>query len=186
MKKWKCLNSKIVFDSRFFKVRRDIVQIPNGEKKEWIYWDSPDSAMVLGLTDDKKLVMIRQYRYMVDDVVVEFPSGYNQDAETIESGAKREFEEETGYTCKSLIKLGSFYETYGQLNRKIHLFFGKNVTRLDQKIDSEDYVPEDIDVLLIDFEQAVRMALENKIVAMGSALAILLLKEKFDKNEISL
>jgi ADP-ribose pyrophosphatase len=186
MKKWKCLKSELTLDSKYFKVRKDVVELPSGEQKEWTYWDSPDSAMVLGMTDDKKLVMIRQYRYMVDDMVIEFPSGYNQDAETIEEGAKREFEEETGYTFESMIKLGSFYETYGQLNRKIHLFFANNIGRLEHKIDSGDYVPEDIETVLIDFDQAVEMALKNEIVAMGSALAVLLLKEKIDKNEIKL
>ncbi|KKW41710.1 MAG: acetyltransferase [Candidatus Magasanikbacteria bacterium GW2011_GWA2_56_11] len=186
MKKWKCLQSKLALDSKYFKVRQDIVELPNGEKREWTYWDSPDSAMVVGMTEDKKLVMIKQYRYMVDDEVIEFPSGYNQSAETIEEGAKREFEEETGYTCNSLTKLGVFYETYGQLNRKIHLFFSKDISKLDQKNDSGDYVPEDIDVILVDYDRAVEMALKNKIVAMGSALAILLLKEKADKDEIKL
>lgn len=182
MKKWKCLRSELALDSKYFKVRKDIVELPSGEKKEWTYWDSPDSAMVLGMTDDKKLAMIKQYRYMVDNNVIEFPSGYNQSAESIEESARREFEEETGYTCDSLIKLGAFYETYGQLNRKIHLFFAKDICKLDQKIDSNDYVPEDIEVVLVDFDSAVEMALKNEIVAMGSALAILLLKEKIDKD----
>lgn len=186
MKKWKCLNSELILDSKYFKVKKDIVELPNGERKEWTYWDSSDSAMVIGLTKDKKLVMIRQYRYMVNDEVIEFPSGYNQAAETIEKGAKREFEEETGYTCGSLIRLGSFYETYGQLNRRIHLFFAKEVKKLKQKIDSGDYVPENIKVVLVDYDKAVKMALENEIVAMGSALAILLLKEKINSKEIKL
>ena len=186
MKKWKRLKTELAFDFKYFKVRRDTVKLPNGEQKEWTYWDSPDSAMVLGMTSDKKLVMIKQYRYMVDDEVIEFPSGYNHGAETIEDGAKREFEEETGYTCNSMIKFGTFYETYGQLNRKIHFFFANDVVKLDQIIDSGDYVPEDIEVVLVDFGQAVNMALKNEIVAMGSALAVLMLKEKLDRNEIKL
>ncbi|TAK95459.1 NUDIX hydrolase [Patescibacteria group bacterium] len=178
MNKWKRLKSELAYDSKFFKVRKDLVELPSGEQKKWTYWDSPDSAMVLGMTQDKKLVMIKQYRYMADDEVIEFPSGYNHGAETIEAGAQREFEEETVYSCSSLSPLGTFYETYGQLNRKIHLFFADNVVRMEQKIDSGDYVPEDIEVVLVDFKEAVDMAVKNKIVAMGSALAILLLKEK--------
>lgn len=178
MKKWECLKSELVFDSRYFKVRRDSVRLPNGEEKEWTYWDSGDSAMVLGMTQDKKLVMIKQYRYMVDDVVIEFPSGSCEKTETIEESAKREFEEETGYVASSLLKLGSFYETYGQLNRRIHLFFAENISKSEKTIGPKDDVQEDIEVVLVDFERAVEMAQKNEIVAMGSALAILLLKEK--------
>ena len=72
MKKWKCLKSELAFDAKFFKVRKDVVELPDGQQKEWTFWDSPDSAMVLGMTKDKKLVMIRQYRYMVGDEVIEF------------------------------------------------------------------------------------------------------------------
>lgn len=183
MKKWKKLSSELVYDSKYFKVRKDEVELPGGKKIDWTYWDSPDSAMVLGLTKENKLVMIRQYRYMVDDEVIEFPAGYNDQAETIEDGARREFEEETGYTCAKLEKLGNFYETFGQLNRKIHLFYAKGVTKLsEENVINKKEIDEDIRVVLVNFDEAVKMALENKIVAMGSALAVLLLKEKLKKS----
>ncbi|MBI4779299.1 NUDIX hydrolase [Candidatus Falkowbacteria bacterium] len=183
MKAWKKINSKIVYDSKYFKVRRDIVELPGKEKKEWTYWDSRDSAMVIGLTGKKELVMIKQYRYLVRDEVIEFPSGSLNKNENVKKAAKREFREETGYEIKSpLLKLGSFYETYGQLNRKIHLFFASNVVKSKQNFAADDDVNEETEVVLVNFNQAVKLAVENKIVAMGSALAILLLKEKF-KNK---
>jgi len=186
MKNWKKKKSELVLDTKFFKVRKDIVELPTKEIKEWIYWDSQDSAMVLGMTRDKKLVMIKQYRYLVDDEVIEFPSGGLHDGENAEAGAEREFEEESGFQCKSLQKLGSFYETYGCLNRQIHIFFAKNVFKSRQKLDQGENGFEDIKVKLIDFEKAIKLALENKIVAMGSSLAILLLKEKIERGKIKL
>ncbi|MBU0707452.1 NUDIX hydrolase [Patescibacteria group bacterium] len=186
MNKWKKLESEIILDSKFFKVRRDIVELPNNERKEWIYWDSPDSAMLIGMTNEKKLVMIKQYRYMVNDTVIEFPSGGVNMSESIESGAKREFEEETGYVCDKLIKLGAFYETYGQLNRKIHFFFANSIHKTRQKLDRGNKGYENIEVTLVDYHHAVDLALQNKIVAMGSGLAILMLKEKIDRKEITL
>ena len=184
MKKWECEKSELILDTKFFKVRKDIVKLPTEEIKEWIYWDSNDSAMVLGMTENKKLIMIRQYRYLAGDEVIEFPSGGLHDDENIEEGAKREFEEESGFKCNSLVKLGSFYETYGQLNRQIHIFFTSDVTKSKQNLDNGKNGFEDIKVELVDFERAVKLALENKIVAMGSSLAILLLKEKIERKEI--
>lgn len=186
MEKWKCLDSKLVYENRFFKVRQDDVQLPNGQKIKWTYWDSNDSAMVLGMTEDKKLVMIRQYRYMVDEQVIEFPSGQLKENEPPDAAAKREFEEETGYTCSSLINLGVFYETYGQLNRKIYFFFANDIKKSQQRQDEGEDLYENISVELVEFEKAVELALENKLVAMGSALAVLLLKEKIQKKEIIL
>ncbi len=184
MKKWKCKKSELIFNERFFKIKKDTIKLPTNEIIEWIYMDSKDSVMVVGMTEDKKLIMIRQYRYLVDDEVIEFPSGGLHNNENAEEGAKREFEEESGFKCDSLIKLGSFYETYGQLNRQIHIFFTSNITRSKQNLDNGKRGFEDIKVELIDFDEAVKLALENKIVAMGSSLAILLLKEKIERKKI--
>lgn len=186
MKKWKKKKSELILDTKFFKVRKDTVELPTKKVKEWTYWDSRDSAMVLGMTRDKKLVMIKQYRYLVGDEVIEFPSGGLHENESVEAGARREFEEESGFKCTSLQKLGSFYETYGALNRQIHIFFSKNVSTSRQKLDRGESGFEDIEVKLMDFEKAIQLALENKIVAMGSSLAILLLKEKIEREEIKL
>lgn len=184
MKKWECKSSELILDTKFFKVRKDIVRLPTKEVKEWVYWDSKDSAMVIGKTKDKKLVMIKQYRYLVGDEVVEFPSGGLHNNENIEDGAKREFEEETGFRCNSLVKLGSFYETYGQLNRQIHIFFANDVIKFKQNLDNGEMGFEDIVVELIDIKKAINIAMKNKIKAMGSSLAILLLKEKIERGEI--
>lgn len=184
MKKWKCKKSKLILDTKFFKVRKDTVELPTKEIKKWTYWDSRDSAMVVGMTKNKKLVMIRQYRYLVNDEVIEFPSGVCNNNESIEDTARREFEEESGYKCCSLVKLGSFYETYGQLNRQIYIFFSNNVIKSKQILDGGENGFEDITVKLVDFKEVVDLALENKIVAMGSSLAILLLKNKIERREI--
>ena len=99
MQKWKLLKSKSAFDSQHLKLTNDLVKLPNGELKEWIYWDSNDSAMVIGMTEDQKLIMIRQYRYLVGDEIIEFPSGGLEGNEDQEFAAQREFEEETGFRC---------------------------------------------------------------------------------------
>jgi ADP-ribose pyrophosphatase len=184
MSKWKRLSSSLVYNSKYLKVRKDIVQLPNGIENEWVFLDSRDSVMILSITKDKKLVMIKQYRYLVGKEVIEFPAGLLEENETPVEGAKREFEEETGYKCKNLIKLGAFYETYGQLNRQIHIFFSVVMEKSKQSLDSGSKGWEEIKVELVDFDKAVNLACDGKIDAMGSSLAILLLKEKIKKGEI--
>lgn len=183
-KKWLCKKSEIIIDTKFLKIRKDAVKLPTGKNLDWLYWDSLDSVMVIGRTKNSKLIMIKQYRYLVGRDVIEFPSGGMDKGESPSFAAKREFEEETGYKCKKLIKLGSFYETYGQLNRKIHIYFANNTIKSKQLLDNGDNEYEDIEVILVDFNKAVDLAFKNKIDAMGSTLAILLLKEKIDKKEI--
>ncbi|OIO62670.1 hypothetical protein COY26_01430 [Candidatus Woesearchaeota archaeon CG_4_10_14_0_2_um_filter_33_10] len=184
MKKWKCKKSEVIIDTKFFKARKDIVELPTKELQEWTYCFTNDIVVILAITKERKIIMVRQYRYFAEDEAIEFPSGLVNDNETIEDGAKREFEEETGFKCNSLVKLGSFYEAFGQMKRKTHIFFARDLIKSKQNLDSGEDSFEDIEVELVDFNEAVNLALQNKIIVTDSALAILLLKEKIDKKEI--
>ncbi len=177
MKSWNKISTEEVFNHKYFRVNKDIVEIPSGEQVEWLYWNSPDSAMLVAETPDNKLVMIKQFRYLPDQVALEFPSGHSDPGESIEDCVIREFEEETGYTCEGLELLGKFYETMGQLNRQIHIFHAKNAHLLEGERKSGD-VTEDIEVILMDKNEVFEMVLDNKIISMGSSLAALLIKEK--------
>jgi len=184
MDKWKLIKSETIFENKFFKLLKDTIEVPTKDTVEWFYTTSNDSVMVVGMTKDHKLVLVRQYRYFIDDDSLEFPAGLIEDNEHVEDSARREFEEESGYKCNKLIKLGSFHETVNRLKRQIHIYFTDDVEPSEQNLDSGDRGFEEIEVELIDFDEAVKMVLDNKIIVAGTALAILLLKEKVDKGEI--
>lgn len=186
MRKWKCRKSELIIDTKFFKVRKDIVELPTKELQEWTYCFTNDAVMILAINKQRKIIMVKQYRYFAGDEAIEFPAGLVNDNETIEDAAKREFEEETGFKCNSLLKLGSFYESFGQLKRKVHIFFARDLIKSNQNLDTGKDGYEDIEVKLVDFNEAVNLALQNKIIVTASALAILLLKEKIDRKEIVL
>lgn len=167
------MSTESIFDHKYFKVNKDIVKLPDGREIDWFYWNSIDSAMVVAMTPYNKLVMIEQYRYLPDQTALEFPSGKVDEGETMEEAAERELEEETGYKCKNLQLLGSFYETMAQLNRKIHIYYGENA-KLDDNRKRNPDENEEMEVKLIDSGDAVKLAQENKIISMGTTLAILL------------
>lgn len=186
MEHWKRKSSLIVYDSPFFRVKRDIVELPDGSEKDWTYWDATDGAMVIGNTPEKKLVMIRQYRYLTGGEQIEFPSGAVHEGENVEDCARREFEEESGYSCNELVKIGSFFESCSQFTRKMHLFFSKDVQKSKQRLDTGAEGFEDIKVELVTFNDAVKLAVDNKIEPLPSAMAILLLNEKVNRGLASL
>jgi len=181
MKKWNRISTQEVFNHKYFKVNKDIVELPDGRQIEWLYWDSNDLIMVAAMTDDKKLVMIRQYRYLPDCEVIEFPAGRIEGSESIKDAAMREFEEETGYGCSGLVDLGAYYQSYSQKKHKIHLFFGQNAEKLENPRENSDEV-EDIKVDLITLDKAVKMVTENKIIGTASSLAVFLVGEYLKNN----
>ncbi|MCX6809737.1 MAG: NUDIX hydrolase [Candidatus Berkelbacteria bacterium] len=180
MKNWKKIKTERVFDHKYFKVNKDLVELPDGRKIDWLYWDSADSAMIVPITPSGKLIMIRQFRYLPNQIALEFPSGHGNPNESIEECAKRELAEETGYECIGLIKLGEFFETMGQLNRKIHMFIGKNAVKIPGPVVSSD-PNENIEIVQIKLDEAVKMVNEKKIISIGTSLAILLAKENLKK-----
>lgn len=181
MPKWKKISTKTVFDHKYFRVDKDVVELPDGRVIDWFYWNSTDSAMIVALTADDKLIMIEQYRYLPDVVALEFPSGKSNDGETMKDCALREFEEETGYECETLEKVGEFYETMAQLNRKIHLFIARDVKLSDHKKRSMDE-NEDINVRLVDLDDAIKAVQEGRVCSMGTSLAILLARDCLKKD----
>lgn len=183
--KWKKIKTERVFDHKFFKVNRDMVRLPDGREVEWLYWDSRDSTMVVPVTPDNKLVMIKQYRYLPDQIALEFPSGRSNESEKLEDCVRRELKEETGYACNGVIKLGEFYETMAQLNRRIHIYLAKDAkTSVSDQRKFKSNEPDEFEVteaVLYDLSKVAEMVKENRIVSMGSSLAVLLAKEYLEE-----
>jgi ADP-ribose pyrophosphatase len=93
---WKVLASHNAFDHRWYVVRRDTLQLPDGTIDDYFVSVRPDVAVVVALDRSGQMVMVRQYKHGVREMTLEFPAGTFED-EQPEAAALRELEEETGY-----------------------------------------------------------------------------------------
>ena len=82
----------------------------------------PGSSVVLPITADGDLVLVRQYRYAVGEFLWEMPAGHIDAGELPEEAARRELVEETGYYPGRLQKLLDFYPAPGFTDERMHLF----------------------------------------------------------------
>mgnify|MGYP000653480085 FL=1 len=100
------LNSKEIFKGNVFRVTMDQVELENGMTsfREVVHHNG--GACILPLTDDDKVLMVRQYRYALERRTVELPAGNWQKDEDPFEAAKRELEEECGVTTERFINLG--------------------------------------------------------------------------------
>lgn len=139
-------------------VRENLI-MPDGYECDWYYVDTPPSVMVVPMTADRELVLVRQYRHNLKSYQLEFPAGTMHETEDPENAARRELEEETGYTAAAsgrLRPLGSFYSLPSETNKYTHVYLASPVTqsgpaRLDTEI--EKYF--DISVVLLRVQQAL-------------------------------
>lgn len=128
LKKWKILDSKLVLDHRWCKVRQDKIQLPTGQIVDDFFVNiRPDVALVLPITSNQEIVFVRQYRHGIGEVLLELPAGgFYPDYEDAKVAAARELEEETGYISENLILLATLYDNPVKDTNQIHLFLAEN------------------------------------------------------------
>ncbi len=124
---------------------------------------SPDSAAVLAVTPDKKIIIVRQYRPAIGKSDMELPAGHMNKGETPVQTARREFLEETGYECESFVPLGMYRVANSRLNHKVYAFFGRNARP------AKKYVREKgIARILVSEKQFHQLIKQRKFVAIAS------------------
>src|SRR3989338_10532753 len=112
------------------------------------------SAIVLGLTADKEVISLRQFRYAQNKVMLELPGGYRQGNESLECCARREFLDETGYRPETVVPLGGMvlYEP-SYIKGGYHPFLFLNCEKAQQQnLDDSD----EIKVVLVPFRRWVK------------------------------
>jgi ADP-ribose pyrophosphatase len=123
----KVLSSEIVFSSRVFDVRRELVAEPQGLKATRDFIEHPGSVVVLPVFPDGRILLIRQYRHSVGSFLWELVAGRRDGDETFAHGAHRELQEETGYTARTMRKLAALYPSPGFLREKMVIFLAQGL-----------------------------------------------------------
>src|SRR5688572_28474178 len=97
---WKTVASERPFENKLMKVRDDRIELPDGNSTTYAYVEKGHAVIIVPVTDDGKMILVRQYRYPVDDHCLEVPAGTTQDTQdlSLEAVAAKELQEEIGGT----------------------------------------------------------------------------------------
>ena len=169
---WKTINSSLVFDSSYVKVRKDDVLTESGiEIKDFYTVDVNDAVSILAITDEAQLILKKEYRYSRKSETIEIPAGMIEAEECDPlSSAKRELLEETGYESDKWSFIGAFAENTSKFTNTMYLYKAEGCIKTSsQKLDKT----ENIEVILKNLNDAVEMVTDNRISSMISAYAIL-------------
>lgn len=168
--------SEKLFSGRIIDLYLEEVELPNGKTSTREIIKHPGAVAVLALTKDKKLVMVQQYRKAMERVLVEIPAGKLEKGELPEVTAKRELEEETGYTTQSLQHLISFYTSPGFADELVHVYYTEDLHVLEEKAELDE--DEFVDVLEVTLEEAQQLIDEQRIFDAKTAYAVQYLQLK--------
>lgn len=170
---WYPLESTRLFENEQMKLRQDHVEVAGKTETEFAYLERSAGALIVPVTRAGQMVLIRQYRYAVDDWCLEIPAGGTHDAGEmpLEEVARKELREEAGATCSRLDYMGHFYSAMSYSNEVCHVYLAHDV-ELSQDPHTES--TESIELLQVPVEDALRLARTGKITAGPCALAVLL------------
>jgi ADP-ribose pyrophosphatase len=134
------LSSDEILAGNFLQVRRDTVSLPDGRHTTREYVVHPGAVMIVALLDDGRVVLERQYRYPLHAVMIEFPAGKLDAGESSLACAKRELQEETGYTAREWARAGVLHPVISYSTEFIDIWFARGLTAGEQNLDSGEFL----------------------------------------------
>jgi len=182
--KWKIISSEYLFKDLWFTVRKDRCETPDGKIIDPYYvYEFPTWVTALALTNDKKVIMVRQYRHAIGDVCLEIPGGcVDKDDKSLQNAIARELLEETGYSFKEYIYLGKISPNPSTNDNWMHMFLATGGDKThDQKLDDN----ESIEVELYSIDGLKSLLKENKIVQAMHVTCIMYALDKLGELTFS-
>ena len=158
------MNERFIYDERIYKgqildVHRVGLKMHDGQVVQRDLVRYNPAAVILPVLDDGSIVLIKNYRFAVDENLYELPAGILEDSEDPAIGAARELTEETGYMARRLEKLGQFYSCPGSMDEILHSYLATELTGGEQDLDQY----EDIEVEIVSDAKAREMVIDGRI-----------------------
>lgn len=136
----KTLQSDLIYQGRFLKIRRDQVQLPNGGIGHREYIQHPGAAAILPILDTGEILLVEQYRHALKQVFLEVPAGKRDLNESPEATAMRELEEETGFKAKKMEFMTVIHPVIGYADEAIYLYRATGLIPGPQKLDPGEFL----------------------------------------------
>lgn len=171
---FRTLSSRVAWSCPWYRVRQDDIITPDGERGVYHVIEKADAVWIVPVTTGGQVVMVRQYRYTIDEWCWEVPAGSLKPGQTVEEAAREELLEEAGGIAENLGYLGRFYPANGICNEVGHIFLATGVDLGTPQHEAAEVM----EVHLFSIDEALGMAREGKITDGPSALALLLCAER--------
>lgn len=175
--KWQTIYSEYLFNDKWFKVRKEAYRTPSGKIVEPYYvYEFPTWVGIVPVTEDGRIVLIKQYRHAIGEVCIEIPGGCVDDTDKdLESAASRELLEETGYFFSSYDYLGKISPNPSTNTNFLHMFLARGGKKVaGQQLDAN----EEIEIIFVTIKELKELVRERKIIQSMHVSCILYALEK--------
>ncbi len=133
-----------LFKGRFLHAFRDTVRLPDGASASREYLVHPGAVMIVPLLADAdgalRVVLERQFRYPLGQVMIEFPAGKRDPGENLQRCAQRELQEETGYRAAAWARAGVLHPSISYSTEFIEVWFARDLTAGVPRLDPGEFL----------------------------------------------
>ena len=165
----KTVASQVLYNGKIIRVRRDTALLPNGSQAAREVVEHPGGVGIVALDSDDCVLMVRQFRYPLNQILLEIPADKLEQGEDPGACAVRELSEEVGAAAGRLTDLGCAFVSPGFCNEAIHLYLAEELTFGQAHPDEDEFLlPERVPL-----DQLVAMAMDGSLRDGKSVIGIL-------------
>ena len=166
----KQLTSEDIFNGIILHVKRDTVELSNGNSTIREVIRHIGAVCVIPVTENNEVIVERQYRYPLDRVILEIPAGkLDAPDEDRLSAIKRELMEETGYTADEWTEIGDFHPAPAYSDEYITMYLARGLHKGERRLDADEF----LDVYTVPLKDLVDDVMAGKISDAKTQVAIL-------------
>lgn len=178
---FKVKKSEILFKGRVFDLQVDKIEYNSGNKGIREVAVHPGGAVVVPVTVNKKIIMVTQFRYPLQKIMLELPAGKLERGEDPLECAVRELQEETGNKTKNIIKLGTIATTPGFCSEILHIYLAKDLIPGNHNREEGEYGMEVLEFSLNEIQDKITKGeiIDAKSIC-GIYLAANYIKDNYD------
>lgn len=169
-----CLSSEDAYQGKFLRLKKDIVSLPDGQETYREYLIHPGAVAILPVLDDGRILLERQFRYPVDQAMLEIPAGKLEAGEDPLVCAKRELLEETGYTAGAWEFLGQIHPVISYSTEFIDIYLAKNLMPGERCLDQGEF----LDIFAATLDEMHEWIANGKITDVKTIISVYHLERK--------
>jgi ADP-ribose pyrophosphatase len=164
------VDSQPIYEGRIVRFRVDTVALPDGSRAIREIIGTPGAVVIVPLTDDGQVRMVRQYRSAIGEFLLELPAGTLEPNEAPERAAPRELAEETGDRAASWQRLAGFYTVPGICDEFLHLFLATGLAPGQTNQEADEF----IEVVTLPLDEALDMVRRGEIRDAKTIIGLLM------------